>query len=213
MEKLLEGKRKWILIAGIIILILLGIIIGCMWKWSSKPVGNTIISKTPMLIVETPQKISLSQDDIFVLDVQITELGEALYPAASMSISFNASHIEFMGVREGNVFVRQNSSDTQMTQKLPEWSCDIERCNESGQINIMYLDITGGKNAFSRELLAEDDNVVVRLAFRLRGSAKVGDIYDLIVEDAVFAASDETHSLSTIQNTLMHKDGKIVVGE
>ena len=36
----------------------------------------------------------------------------------------------------------------------------------------MYLDMTGGKNAFSKDLLAEDNNVVLRLKFRLRGSAE-----------------------------------------
>ena len=86
-------------------------------------------------------------------------------------------------------------------------------CNESGKINVMYLDMTGGKNAFVKELLAEDDNVVLRLKFRLRGSVRVGNVCDLIVEDAVFAASDETQSLAMTTNTLKIKNGKIVIGE
>ena len=77
----------------------------------------------------------------------------------------------------------------------------------------MYLDMTGGKNAFTKELLAEDYNVVLRLKFRLRGSVRVGDVLDLIVEDAVFAASDETQSLAMTTDTLKVKNGKIVVGE
>ena len=77
----------------------------------------------------------------------------------------------------------------------------------------MYLDMTGGKNAFSKELLAEDNNVVLRLKFRLRGSVRADDVCDLIVEDAVFAASDETESLAMTTNTLTVKNGKIVIGE
>ena len=77
----------------------------------------------------------------------------------------------------------------------------------------MYLDMTGGRNAFTKELLAEDYNVVLRLKFRLRGSVRPGDVLDLIVEDAVFAASDETQSLAMTTNTLKAKNGKIVVGE
>ena len=73
--------------------------------------------------------------------------------------------------------------------------------------------MTGGKNAFSKELLAEDDNVVLRLKFRLRGSVRAGDVCDLIVEDAVFAASDETQSLAMTTNTLTVKNGKIVIGD
>jgi hypothetical protein len=77
----------------------------------------------------------------------------------------------------------------------------------------MYLDMTGGKNAFSKDLLAEDNNVVLRLKFRLRGSVRAGDVCDLIVEDAVFAASDETQSLAMTMNSLTVKNGKIVIGE
>ena len=174
--------------------------------------GEGIIG-TPTLIVETPQKISASDKEIFTLDLTITSLGKAIYPAASFSISFDSSRLEFMGIEEGNVFVKNDVLDTAISQKLPEWSYNTEMSNKNGEINIMYLDTTGGKNAFSRELLAEDDNVILRLSFRLRGSARTGDVYDLIVEDAVFAASDETQSLSVLQKTLKIKDGRIIVGE
>ena len=77
----------------------------------------------------------------------------------------------------------------------------------------MYLDLSGGKAAFSKELLAEEDNVVFRLSFRLRGSARSGDVYGLTVEDAVFAASDESQSLAVTNDSLKVKNGKIVVGD
>ena len=77
----------------------------------------------------------------------------------------------------------------------------------------MYLDITGGRNSFGKDLLAEDYNVVLRLRFRLRGSARVGDIYEIIVEDADFAASDETQSLAMTTGTLKIINSKIVIGE
>jgi hypothetical protein len=76
----------------------------------------------------------------------------------------------------------------------------------------MYLDMTGGKNAFTKDLLAED-NVVMRLKFRLRGSVRGGDVLDLIIEDAVFAASDETQSLAMTTATLKVKNGRLVIGE
>ena len=164
----------------------------------------------PTLTVQTSQKISLSGTDTFTLDVTISSLGEALYPAASMSISFDASRLEFLGIEEGNVFIH---SDNTSGQALPEWSYNTATCNESGRINVMYLDMTGGKNAFSRDLLADDDNVVLRLKFRLRGSVRVGDVCDLIVEDAVFAASDETKSLAMTRDTLTVRNGRIVIGE
>ena len=77
----------------------------------------------------------------------------------------------------------------------------------------MYLDMTGGRYAFSRELLAEEDNVVLRLTFRVRGSVRTGDVLDLIVEDAVFAASEEKDSLAMTRNTLRVRNSRIVIGE
>ena len=172
---------------------------------------DKITGGTPTLTIETPQKISKSETEEFTLDVTISSFGDAIYPAASMSISFDSSRLEFISVEEGNVFIRNDEGD--VPQKLPNWSCNPEQCNKSGKINIMYLDTTGGKNAFSKELLAEEDNVVLRLKFRLRGSVRSGDICDLIFDDAVFAASDETQSLAMTRDTLKVRNGKIVVGE
>ena len=165
----------------------------------------------PVLTVETPQKISLSQTEEFTLDVTVSNLGDARYPAMSMSISFDSARLEFLGVEEGNVFILSDENST--GQQLPDWSCNVGTSNDTGLINIMYLDMTGGRNAFTKELLADDYNVVLRLKFRLRGSVRPGDVLDLIVEDAVFAASDETQSLAMTRDTLKVKNGRLVIGE
>jgi len=170
---------------------------------------SVVGGNSPVLTVEIPQKLSASQTDTVTLDVTISQLGNALYPAMSMSLRFDPSCLEFLGAEEGNVFI----TDSQVGRKLPQWSCNPEQCNKTGLINIMYLDLTGGKEAFTQSLLAEEDNVVLRLSFRLRGSARSGDVYDLIVEDAVFAASEESQSLAMTQGTLKVKNGKIVVGD
>ena len=166
---------------------------------------------TPTLTVESPQKLCLSDSDTFVLDVSISSLGDALYPAMSMSIAFDSARLEFLGIEEGNVLVHSDSNSTGQT--LPEWIYNTAACNQSGCINVMYLDMTGGKNAFSQELLGEGENVLLRLKFRLRGSVRAGDVCDLIVEDAVFAASDERQSLAMTTKTLNVKNGKLVIVE
>lgn len=206
------GKKKIVLICvGI-----LGVVGAAVCVWYLSHADDSVTSMSfvgaPTLTVETPQKVSVSESDELVLDLKMQRFGDALYPAASFSISFDSSRLEFLGIQEGNVFVLNHEEDTQVDQMLPEWSCNVEQSNKSGLINIMYLDLTGGNHAFSQELLAEDDNVVLRLAFRVRGSVRAGDICDVIVEDAVFAASDETKSLSMIQDTLKVKNGKIVMG-
>ena len=168
-------------------------------------------SGTPTLIVETPQKLSVSQTEDFTLDVTVSDLGDARYPAMSMSISFDSSRLEFLGVEEGNIFILSDENST--GQQLPDWSCNVQSSNDTGLINIMYLDMTGGRNAFTKDLLADDYNVVLRLKFRLRGSVRPGDVLDLIVEDAVFAASDETQSLAMTRDTLKVINGRLVIGE
>ena len=152
--------------------------------------------------IDTPQKVSLS-DETVTLDVRLSGLGDTLYPAASMSISFDPTRLELVGVEEGNLLVLGNT--------LPKWSCNLEKSNQSGLINLMYLDLTGGKNAFSKELFEDDYNVVLRLKFRLRGTLREGDVCDIIIEDAVFAASDENESLASSKGTLKTKNGKIVI--
>ena len=199
--KLIEGKVPVAILSGILVLVLILAL--------SLAQCSGIGSKHSVLTVETPQKLSVSQTDTFTLDVTVSQLGDALYPAMSMSIRFDPSCLEFLGIEEGNVFV----TDSQVSRKLPQWSCNPDQCNKTGLINIMYLDLTGGKESFTQNLLAEEDNVVLRLSFRLRGSVRSGDVFDLIVEDAVFAASDERASLAMNQGTLKVKNGKIVVGD
>jgi hypothetical protein len=197
-------KKRWPWIVGFCVLIaVLAVLLG---RCGSDPNVNE-----PTLIVETPQKLSASATEEFTLDVTISNLGDTRYPAMSMSIAFDSSRLEFLGVAEGNLFVLSDENST--GQKLPDWSCNVQNSNDTGRINIMYLDMTGGKNAFTKELLAEDYNVVLRLQFRLRGSVRPGDVLDLIVEDAVFAASDETRSLAMTTNTLKVKNGRLVIGE
>ena len=201
MEK--QRKKKWLWILGACILI--AVLVLLLTRCSGTAFG------VPTLIVETPQKLSATGTDAFTLDVTVSNLGEARYPAMSISISFDSSRLEFLGVEEGNVFILSDESNN--GQQLPDWSCNVQNSNDTGRINIIYLDMTGGRNAFTQELLARDYNVVLRLKFRLRGSSRLGDVLDLIVEDAVFAASDEPKSLAMTTDTLKVKNGRLVIGE
>ena len=198
-----KKKNKWPWILGICVLL---VVLVLLLTQCNRPKPGI-----PTLIVQTPQKLSASGTSEFTLDVTISDLGDARYPAMSMSVAFDSSRLEFLGVEEGNIFILSDENTT--GQQLPDWSCNVKNSNDTGIINIMYLDMTGGKNAFTKELLADDNNVVLRLNFRLRGSVRPGDILDLIVEDAVFAASDETQSLAMTTGTLNTKNGRLVIGE
>ena len=201
MKNFMKKRWPWLLALTALIALLIFLLVRC----------DGQDTELPTLTVETPQKLSKAETTEFTLDVTISNLGDALYPAMSMSIAFDASRLDFLGVEEGNVFVYDTENTT--GQQLPEWSYDVASSNASGKINIMYLDLTGGKHAFSKGLLAEEDNVVLRLRFRLKGSVRAGDVMDLVVEDAVFASSDETLSLAMTRDTLRVRNGKIVIGE
>ena len=199
-----KKRKKWPWILVICLLLIAAATLYCFYFYQGD-------SGTPTLVGETPQKLSVSQTEDFTLDVTVSDLGDARYPAMSMSIAFDSSRLEFLGVEEGNIFILSDENST--GQQLPDWSCNVQSSNDTSLINIMYLDMTGGRNAFTKDLLADDYNVVLRLKFRLRGSARPGDVIDLIVEDAVFAASDETQSLAMNRNTLKIKNGRLVIGE
>ena len=201
-EKKKRKKWPWILVICLLLIAAAALYYFYFYQ------GN---SGTPTLIVETPQKLSVSQAEDFTLDVTVSDLGDARYPAMSMSIVFDSSRLEFLGVEEGNIFILSDENNS--GQQLPNWSCNVQSSNDTGLINIMYLDMTGGRNAFTKDLLADDYNVVLRLKFHLRGSVRPGDVLDLIVEDAVFAASDETQSLAMNRDTLKIKNGRLVIGE
>ena len=201
MKDFIKKRWPWIVILCLLVAAIIFLLVQC----SSTDPG------VPTLAVETPQKLSASGAKAFTLDVTVSHLGDANYPAMSMSLAFDASRLEFLGVEEGNVFVLSDENST--GQKLPHWDCNVQNSNDTGRINIMYLDMTGGKNAFTKELLAEDSHVVLRLQFRLRGSVRPGDVLDLTFEDAVFAASDETQSLAMTADTLKTKNGRLVIGD
>lgn len=199
------GKRKWILIITVVLVVCAALL--CAIFLASEELTTGADQST--LVVHTPQKIDPATIDPFVVDVTISSIGEAVYPAMSMSISFDADRLEFLGIEEGNVRILGENGQP----ALPEWIYNTASCNQSGCINVMYLDMTGGKHAFSKNLLAEEDNVVLRLRFRLKGGVRSGDVMDLVVEDAVFAASDEKDSLAMTLDTLKVRNGKIVIGE
>ena len=196
-----KKKWTWVVAACLLTAMLLLLLVRCDGTDSDKPT----------LKVETPQKISATNTKEFALDVTISSLGEARYPAMSMSVNFDVSRLEFLGVEEGNVFILDEGNTS--GQRLPDWSCNVQSSNAAGRINVMYLDMTGGKHAFHKDLLAEEHNVVLRLKFRLRGSVRPGDVLDLTLEDAVFAASDEAESLAMTTKTLDTKNGRLVIGE
>ncbi len=202
-KKLTKKQKIIIAVTAIILLIIILLLILLLPKKIKS-------SDTPTLTIVAPPKQSISAHEEFSVDVSLSALGEEIYPAVSASIVFDSSYLEFMGISEGDIMILGDERADGNSNQLPEWSVDIERSNKIGQINVMYLDMTGGKYAFTKECM-EDNHILMRLNFKLRGSAKDGDIYNLEIKDAVFATTDESKNLASINDTLITNDGKVVV--
>lgn len=203
-KKLSKKQRRILLVSSVLLLAVLVLVLFFLLR------GGLLLSSAPAVTVETPEKMSHTQREPFSLALELSAFAEADYPAASFSISFDPEKLEFLGLDEGNVSVKHPGSKSGSV--LPEWSVNVDNSNETGQINIMYLDMTGGKYAFSKDLLQERDNVLLYLNFRLRGSVRQGDVYELCIDDAVFAASDEAESLAKTAGSLRTNNGRIVIG-
>lgn len=201
-------NKRVLLITGIVAVFL---IIAAVCFWYFRKGDSGVFATIPTVTIETPQKVSKDYEEIIELNVEISDLKEDLYPAASFSISFDPSKLEFVGIEEGTVQITDSRSSS--GYQLPVWSVNVEKSNEIGQINLMYLDMTGGKYAFTKEALDDTENVLFRLCFRLRGSVKKGDVYELCMEDAVFANVDEEKSLAMLTDSLKAENGRIVIGE
>ena len=206
MEEKKNSKKKTIII---VLLVLLALAVLAFFLFRD----GGALSLAPAVTVETPNKMSQSDRGEFTLDVTLSDFKEGeLYPAASFSMNFDANKLEFLGLEEGNVLVPCEKKANGAVTELPKWGVNVERSNEIGQINVMYLDLTGGRRAFSKDLLPDGDRVLFRLRFKLRGSVQSGDIIEISFADAVFAASDEKDSLASVKNTLKTHSGRVIIG-
>lgn len=207
MEEKKNSKKKTIII---VLLVLLALAVLAFFLFRD----GGALSLAPAVTIETPNKLSQSDRDEFTLNVTLSDLKDGdIYPAASFSMNFDSNKLEFLGLEEGNVLVPCEEKANGAVTELPDWGVNVERSNEIGQINVMYLDLSGGRRAFSKDLLPDGDRVLFRLKFKLRGSVQSGDIIEISFADAVFAASDEKDSLASVKNTLKTRSGRVVIGD
>lgn len=207
----MDSKKKKIIIAisvTAVLAITVGLIIIFLNRNSqTAKVGS--FSTGPAVFIEIPDKMDKKDRSEFELGVFVTKLGKDIYPAASFSISFDPSKLEFLGLEEGNVLILDSDSPT--GENLPEWNVDAETSNKTGLINVMYLDISGKDKGFSQEKLYDKDNSLFYLKFKLRGSVREKEMYEISFKDAVFACEDDSKSLSMLSKKLKTKDSFVMI--
>ena len=206
----MDSKKKIAIIASSVLAVLaVAIIIIIFTNRNSQTakVGNLFTG--PAVFIEIPDKMGEKNREEFDLAVYVTKLSSDVYPAASFSISFDPSKMEFLGLEEGNVLIED--TDLPGGTNLPDWNVDVESSNKTGNINIMYLDFSGKEKGFKQELLYDSDNVLFYLKFKLRGSVRKNEMYDISFKDAVFACEEDEKSLSMLNKKLKTKDSKVVI--
>ena len=162
-----------------------------------------------------PAPLESSNREEFIVDVILSDLPKNIYPAASLTIVFDKNKLEFTGTKLGTMMTYGDTTTDGNSMNIPLWDSNVERANEIGQINTMYLDMTAGKYSYSRDGFdSEKNNVLLRLGFKLKDSVTKGEVYNLKINDAVIATINgdvNKTSLATNQKTLRANNCKIVV--
>lgn len=209
-SKFLKKKRNRVFIICCTVLLIAGIVLAVL-------LGGGVLGElfAPSITLMSPAPIAANYREEIVVDVVVSDLPDNVYPAASLSVEFDKDKLEFTGIKQGTMMTLGDSTKEKKTYNIPIWKSDIEVSNRSGEINTMYLDITGGKFAYDRDGFDEKDkNILLRLTFRLRDSVQAGEVYHITVRDAVIATIDGTEnrtSLATNLRTLKAYSAKIVV--
>lgn len=194
MEKPKKGiNRKWLWGIGLFAVVLLVILL-------LKSCGT---KKIPVAAVSDVR--ASGPEDVVSADVSLCNAYGGNYPAASFRIAFDKARLELQAVNEGNTLIHSEQGEI-----LPQWNVNVDAANETGEINIMYLDLTGGTRAFSFNGKSENE-ILFRLQFRVRGSVRAGEVCSLDILDGVMAANDEKNSLASTAGTLRLKNGSIVI--
>jgi hypothetical protein len=169
----------------------------------------------PSLTLMSPAPVSASDRSEIIIDAVLSDLPDRVFPAASISVDFDPNKLEFVGVKQGTMMTLGGAKGNEQTWNIPIWESDAAASNRLGEVNTMYLDMTGGQFAYIREGFQKNDHdILVRLAFRLKDSAIAGDIYHITVKDAVIATvggAENNTSLATGKQTLKAYPAKIVV--
>ncbi|MEG1778735.1 MAG: cohesin domain-containing protein [Oscillospiraceae bacterium] len=209
MKEILHKYRAKFIAAAVIVAVFAVAVIVLL---SLKP---QLLSGKPKLILSSPPPLAVSDRNEFTIDVTVSKLPDNLYCAASVAIVFDKNKLEFTGVKQGTMMTYGDKQANGSELTIPTWQGNTETANQTGQINAMYLDMTAGKYAYCAEGFdSENNNVMLRLGFKLRDSVYSGEVLDLTVADAVLATvtgDSDGSSLATVNKTLQPVNAKIVV--
>lgn len=164
------------------------------------------------------KKVEATSKDEIIVSAVLRNMPDNEYPAASAIITFDNNKLEFMGTALGTMQSYNDydpNRDKTPAYKIPEWLCNTALSNQNGQINLMYLDTTAGKNAYTKDGYEKKTrDIPFKLIFKLKSSVIPDEKLEIGIKEAVFATNEGGKStLSTKENygKLVTKNLKIKV--
>lgn len=129
--------------------------------------------------------VTANGDNAIDISVEALNIGGGIYPASSLSLSFDNSVLKLEKIAPGDIFLNDGTA--------PEWEADIDESNKNGLINIMRYDKSGGASSLDMS----ENSCLMRLVFSRAGSAEnLPKETEIEVRDCVFAAIYSENSLS-----------------
>lgn len=209
----LDKKQKYtILILLSILAIVIGIsyivVINSQEKNTKNDIdNNSEIKKEVSISLNGDSILSKNNKNTFKLKLKMSQIPSNIYSSASFSISFDKNKVEFVDIEKGDILTYSSNS--------PSWEYDVKASNKRGQVNIMYLDSTGGKESFtSKSIVEERKNNILILEFKLKDDVESGDNISFKIKDAVFATVNgdkDNSSLSTKNKNIKFEDCNIKI--
>lgn len=209
----LNKKQKYtILILISILVIVIGIayivVINSQEKNPKNDIdNNSEMKKEVSMSLNGDSLLPINNKDTFKLKLKMSQIPSNIYSSASFSISFDKDKVEFIDIEKGDILTYSSNS--------PTWEYDAKASNKRGQVNIMYLDSTGGKESFtSKAIVAEEKNNVLILEFKLKDDVESGENISFKIKDAVFATVNgdkDNSSLSTKNKNIKFEDCNIKI--
>ncbi|MDU4859387.1 MAG: cohesin domain-containing protein [Terrisporobacter othiniensis] len=209
----LDKKQKYtILILLSILAIVIGIsyivVINSQEKNTKNDIdNNSEIKKEVSISLNGDSILSKNNKNTFKLKLKMSQIPSNIYSSASFSISFDKNKVEFVDIEKGDILTYSSNS--------PSWEYDVKASNKRGQVNIIYLDSTGGKESFtSKSIVEESKNNILILEFKLKDDVESGENISFKIKDAVFATVNgdkDNSSLSTKNKNIKFEDCNIKI--
>lgn len=190
----MKSKKKIIALISCAIIILIAVA-GIIIKQSEPTLELQIHNK----------KIEATSKDEIIVSAVLRNMPDNEYPAASAVIIFDNNKLEFVGTALGTMQSYNDydpNRDKTPAYKIPEWLCNPALSNQNGQINLMYLDTTAGKNAYTKNGYEKQTrDIPFKLIFKLKSSVIPNEKLEIAIKEAVFATNEGGQStLSTKEN-------------